>query len=187
MQQQLVEAGFQIKVDGKWGEKTQAAFEAWRKQQVEKDAVNAPLAELTPKSATKVIVSPPANQNLALSDYKTRQGNYKSGGKVDKKTDDGGLDGKIPTKLTSTAKPTADSTKYYSNKVKADIEEHLSAKSAEDKALAAKKFKQNNSNLQRQANKGKSGFNKDGFPLANKKLGGKIDLLEILSIWKNQK
>ena len=60
---------------------------------------------------------------------------------------------------------TADSTKYYSKKLSNNMEEHFSAANKADKDLASKKVAQTKANLARQANKGKPGYDKNGFPL----------------------
>ena len=68
---------------------------------------------------------------------------------------------------------TKDSTQYYSNQMKNNIAEHFAAKYPQDKALAAKKVTQSKDNLERQGNKGKPGFDKNGFPL-KKQFGGSM-------------
>jgi hypothetical protein len=60
---------------------------------------------------------------------------------------------------------TADSTKYYSKKVSDNISEHINSTHVSDKELAAKKVAQSKANLARQANKGKPGYDKNGFPV----------------------
>ncbi len=61
--------------------------------------------------------------------------------------------------------PTADSTKYYSDKISSNINEFVDAKNTDGKDLAAKKVKQSKGNLIRQTNKGKAGYNRNGFPI----------------------
>lgn len=69
---------------------------------------------------------------------------------------------------------TADSTKYYSNQMSANIKEHFDAKGSDAKADAAKKVTQSKNSLARQANKGKPGYDKNGFPIQTKQRGGTV-------------
>lgn len=69
---------------------------------------------------------------------------------------------------------TNDSTKYYSDKLKTNISDHFKAKTKAEKDLAAQKATQSKNSLNRQANKGKVGFDKNGFPLVKKQNGGEM-------------
>lgn len=69
---------------------------------------------------------------------------------------------------------TADSTKYYSKQMTSNIKEHFDAKGSDAKADAAKKVTQSKNNLARQTNKGKSGFDKNGFPIKSNQRGGTV-------------
>jgi len=60
---------------------------------------------------------------------------------------------------------TADSTKHFSKKLGDNINEFMGSKNASDKDLAARKVTQTKGNLSRQSNKGKPGYDKNGFPL----------------------
>lgn len=66
---------------------------------------------------------------------------------------------------------TADSTKYYSKQMASNMEGHFTSK---DKEEPAKKVAQSKSNLLRQANKGKAGFDKNGFPIKSNQRGGTV-------------
>lgn len=70
---------------------------------------------------------------------------------------------------------TADSTKYYQKQVADNIANHFKA-SYSEKAETAKKVTQSKEALKRQENKGKPGYDKNGFPIitASKQKGGEI-------------
>lgn len=205
-----------VTADGKWGEKTQKAYESSMLDQKAKDA---DLGPIKTKSGYIKSDKPKLASNWTPPDYKQKGGKIeekKKGGKnwiqgavnpehkgyctpMTKETctpkrkafamtmkkhhgfhkkENGGILTPIDSIIEAyqkggTLKATQDSTKYYSNKLKSNIEEHFNAKNSFEKDEAAKKATQSKANLARQANKNKVGFNKDGFPI-KKQNGGEM-------------
>lgn len=188
-----------VDVDGKWGAKTQAAYEKYIADSRDKSLKdNIDNREIT----RRPFITPKPTAQLAT---KWVPGDYlKKGGKAPEKKD--WIKNAVNpdhkgyctpmTKETCTPKrkafaetmkkhhgfhkaeggsltAKADSTKYFSNKLKSNIEEHYNAKNSSDKNEAAKKVTQTKANLARQANKGKLGFDSNGFP-AKKQNGGEM-------------
>lgn len=69
---------------------------------------------------------------------------------------------------------TADSTKFYQKQVAENMANHFKAQGKDAKEEASKKATQSKNSLNRQANKGKPGFDKNGFPLVKKQNGGEM-------------
>ena len=71
---------------------------------------------------------------------------------------------------------TADSTKFYQKQVAENMASHFKAQGKDAKDEAAKKATQSKNSLNRQANKGKPGYDKNGFPIINaKQKGGELN------------
>lgn len=178
-----------VDADGKWGEKTQAAYESM----VEK----LKLQSLQDNIENRKIVSRPAfipnNSKVELAKK------FKEGGKnwIQKAVNPKHKGYCTPmTKPTCTPRrkafamtmkkhhgfhkeeggtltATKDSTQYFSDKLKENIANHFKAKTKSEKEDAAKKATQSKNSLIRQGNKGKPGFDKNGFPV-KKQNGGEM-------------
>lgn len=70
-------------------------------------------------------------------------------------------------------KPTADSTKYFTNKLLSSMDMAMRS-TGELKSTFNKKTDEAAKNLSRQSKKGKPGYDANGFPLKKKKNGGMI-------------
>lgn len=122
------------------------------------------------KSALKLAHNAPNPEGIKQAVYrKFPQLKHAKGGSIKKQ--EGGFIKKPDTTAT------ADSTKYYSKQMSKNIAEHFNAKTPQDKDFAAKKVTQSKTNLLRQSNKGKDGFDKNGFPI-KKQMGGTVNIGE---------
>jgi hypothetical protein len=121
--------------------------------------------------ASKKVKAPMVDPKGAWTKVQERTlGNMKKGGSIKK-----AQSGKSVKPTSKTVIPTADSSDYFRARMKEDYESAArNMNSPKDSKEAFKRAKKSTDDFFRQGDKGKPGYDKNGFPVKKQRSGGKL-------------